>query len=326
MKDLPLISVIVPVYKVEQYLDQCIRSIVEQTYRNLEIILVDDGSPDNCGAICDAWAAKDERIRVIHQNNSGGGAARNAALDAASGELISFVDSDDYISRDMLEYLYSLLKLGADIAECGYLQTEDDNAVFGEKAGDPAFYTAEEAMACHIQDTVFRQLIWNKLYRREVVGDTRFPVGTRIDDEFFTYRLLAGAKRLVRSDKVCYAYRQQAGSVMHQKNLVKIRESIAAKRQRLEFICCHMPQLEQEAKVELFLTCIYCLQTYLRELSGAPLAAAKAEVLGVMQSLKPLDLSRVSSAKQKHLLRLGQKMPVGVSRLLNFLIDIHILT
>ena len=112
------ISVIVPIYKAEQYLDRCIQSIVDQTFKNLEIILVDDGSPDNCGDMCDAWAAKDSRIQVIHQPNAGGGAARNAALDIASGAFVGMVDSDDYIAPDMFLHLHELLETGADIAEC----------------------------------------------------------------------------------------------------------------------------------------------------------------------------------------------------------------
>ena len=126
----PLISVIVPVYKVEPYLDKCISSIVNQTYKNLEIILVDDGSPDNCPAMCDAWAEKDSRIRVLHQRNQGGGAARNAGLDLTSGSLIAFVDSDDYIAPVMYAHLYELLKSGADIAECSYVEVAGNDAVF----------------------------------------------------------------------------------------------------------------------------------------------------------------------------------------------------
>ena len=118
MTQLPLISVIVPVYKVENYLDCCVQSIVNQTYSNLEIILIDDGSPDASGAMCDAWAEKDSRIRVIHQENAGGGAARNAGLDAARGEIISMIDSDDYICPRMYAYLVSLMTEDVDIAEC----------------------------------------------------------------------------------------------------------------------------------------------------------------------------------------------------------------
>ena len=104
MTDLPLISVVVPVYRVEKYLDHCIRSIVEQTYSNLEILLVDDGSPDGSGEICDRWARKDARIRVIHKQNAGAGAARNTALDTAGGDIIAFVDSDDYLHPNMLSH------------------------------------------------------------------------------------------------------------------------------------------------------------------------------------------------------------------------------
>ena len=179
MNKLPLISVIVPVYKVEAYLDKCVSSVAEQTYNNLEIILVDDGSPDNSPAMCDAWAEKDNRIRVIHQKNAGSGASRNAALDIAQGEFIAFVDSDDYIAPDMYAHLFSLLEQGADIAECGYINVTDDAAVFQERGFNAQKYTAEEAMHLHIQDTAFRQLIWNKLYRREVIGGIHFPKGKK---------------------------------------------------------------------------------------------------------------------------------------------------
>ena len=118
MKKTPLISVIIPVYRVEKYLDRCLRSITEQTYRNLEIILVDDGSPDNSGAICDAWAARDSRIRVIHKENAGAGAARNTGLNVASGDVVSMIDSDDYLEIHMYEHLLSLMTEDVDIAEC----------------------------------------------------------------------------------------------------------------------------------------------------------------------------------------------------------------
>ena len=323
--DQPLISVIVPVYKVEKYLDQCVASIVNQTYRNLEIILVDDGSPDSSGAICDAWARKDSRIRVIHQENGGGGKARNTALDAAVGSLVAFVDSDDYIAPDMFSHLYNLLNRGADIAECGYVVTEGDDAVFGKEKTEITEYSTEEAMLCHIQDTLFRQLIWNKLYRRETIGDIRFPVGTKIDDEFFTYRVLGNAGKLLRSDCRCYAYRQQSGSVMHQKNPVKIREGIRAKQERLAYLHKSFPQLEDEAGRELLMSCIYALQGYRKELDSSARKQASREICQVIDQLGPVDVSDVS-AKQRLLLRMAQKWPETVAALLNFLIDIHILT
>lgn len=177
--DTAKISVIVPVYKVEPYLDKCISSIVNQTYKNLEIILVDDGSPDNCPAMCDAWAEKDSRIRVLHQRNQGGGAARNAGLDLASGSLIAFVDSDDYIVPDMYAHLYTLLEQSVDIAECSYVEVVGDDAVFA-CGYETHSYTVQEAMEEHIRDRVFRQLIWNKLYRRHVMDGIRFPTDKRL--------------------------------------------------------------------------------------------------------------------------------------------------
>ena len=132
-----LISVIIPVYKVEKYLDECLASVTGQTYRNLEIILVDDGSPDRCGEICDQWANKDNRIRVIHKQNGGLADARNAGIDVATGDYISFVDSDDYVDEDFLEGLYSALKkFNTKLAICN-MTTFDENGKTDEKFCQP---------------------------------------------------------------------------------------------------------------------------------------------------------------------------------------------
>lgn len=326
MSQLPLISVIVPVYRVERYLDKCVSSILSQTYEDLEVILVDDGSPDGSGAICDRWAEKDSRVRVIHQANAGGGAARNAGLDIARGDLIAFVDSDDYIAPDMYAYLYTLLQQGADIAECGHVETERDDVLFPEEEGTVRWYSAEEAMACHIQDTAFRQLIWDKLYRRNMVEGVRFPVGTKIDDEYFTYQLLARADRLVCSEKQCYAYRQQPGSIMHQKDPRKKLEGLRAKQERLAFLQKNMPRLADQAKAELMLSCIYAMQTCLRDLTGEDRKAAAEEIRALIRQLQPLDVGCADSARQRILLRAAVHQPEAVAKLLNFLIDIHILT
>ena len=210
-----LLSIAVPCYNSQDYMEHCVESLLPGG-EDVEILIIDDGSKDNTAAIADRLEAEHPGIvRAIHQENAGGGAARNAGLDAARGERIAFVDSDDYIAPDCYQYLHTLLEEGADIAECDFVETESNDAVFGTDAGGISFYTPMEAMRCHIRDTAFRQLIWNKLYRRETVGDIRFPVGTKIDDEFFTYRVLGNAKRLVRSSRKLYAYRQQPDSVMH---------------------------------------------------------------------------------------------------------------
>ena len=170
-----MISIIIPVYKVEKYLDKCIKSIVSQTYSNLEIILVDDGSPDKSGLICDKWATLDSRIRVVHQKNAGAGAARNVALKLAQGEFISFVDSDDYLSVNMFKNLLSYFEEDIDIVECEFISVEEDDVLFiDEKSVQARVFSSEEAMREHIADHYFRQLIWNKLYRRSCIKNVYF--------------------------------------------------------------------------------------------------------------------------------------------------------
>ena len=254
-----LVSVIVPVYKTEKYLNHCINSIVGQTYNNLEIILVDDGSPDRCPAICDLWKEKDERIKVFHQVNAGGGQARNLALDKSKGKFVIFVDSDDYIAPFMIEFLYKQFQDDVDIVECGYCITHNDNAEFDEESEGYRWesFGAEEAVLENIKDRMFRQIIWNKMYRKSVVGDVRFPVRKNIDDEFWTYQVLGNARKVIYTNKVLYAYRQQENSVMHSLNAVRRFQALEAKLQRHEYICKYMPALKNENICNIWFTCLY---------------------------------------------------------------------
>ena len=265
-----LISVIVPVYKVEKYLDRCVQSIVDQTYSNLEIILVDDGSPDNCGAMCDAWAEKDSRIKVIHKENGGGAQARNAGLDCATGEYIGFVDSDDYILPEMYEVLLGVLhSFDSEIAECGYCTFEADEIITGDAAENTVrVFDTEQALFENIRDKICRQLVWNKLYSRSVLEDVRFVEGKLIDDEFFTYRALGNAARTAVTSRILYCYRQQAASTMHQAYSLRRLEVIEAKQMRMEYISGIYPNLVPHAQRDYLFTCIYHGQLAQRSLPG----------------------------------------------------------
>lgn len=326
MEALPLISVIVPVYKVEPYLDKCVRSIVEQTYTNLEIILVDDGSPDRCGEICDEWAARDGRIQVIHKENGGAGQARNVALDKASGELIGFVDSDDYIAPDMYRQLLELIADGADIAECDYQEIPDDSALFSRTKGYVTEYTSTQAMKLHINDVAFRQIIWNKLYKREVIGNVRFPVGTTIDDEFFTYVPLSRAQKLAHTSSSLYAYRQQPNSIMHQPFSLRRLQGIQAKTLRLDYIREYMPELTEEGKTDLFLSCLYTMRSSLQWLDGEELESARTYIWKTLTDILPLKARKTDKLKRRLLTVLAQVDFEKTCKFLNFLQDIHVIT
>ena len=267
----PLINVIVPVYKVEPYLDKCISSIVNQTYKNLEIILVDDGSPDSCPAMCDAWAEKDSRIRVIHKTNGGLSDARNAGMTVATGELMAFVDSDDWIAPDMYEYLYQrLTEDNSDIAACGVqmvwenktpsrMLTRDGNCVLNQ----------EEAMRAIIEESWLKQPVWYKLYKTALVRDILFPKGKCHEDVFWSYQAVGKAKKVSISDYIGYYYLQRGGSIMGAGYSLKRLDAVEAKVQRCAYIQERFPALSPLAIKDIWFTCIYQGQLALRALNKA---------------------------------------------------------
>lgn len=302
----PLISVIVPVYKVEPYLDKCISSIVNQTYRNLEIILVDDGSPDNCPAICDAWAEKDSRIRVIHQKNQGGGAARNAGFDVAIGKYIGLVDSDDYIEAHMYEHLIGFMDEYTDIAECTIEKVvNDDERLDNGDVFEKYTFDTRTAMQLHIMDVFFKQTPPNKLYRRKVIDSVPFPVGKSIDDEFWTYRVIANARKLVHSTCKMYAYRQQPKSVMHSMPVNKRIQAVEAKIQLHEYIQQKFPELFDFSVRDLWFTCIYQGQLAMRELDADAVRSTMADLTTVLKE-NPISM-RACNTKEKLWLILARK-------------------
>ena len=327
MSDLPLISVIVPVYNVEKYLNRCVESIVGQTYDNLEILLVDDGSTDNSGILCDVWSERDERVQVIHKKNGGAGAARNVALDMAKGEFVGLVDSDDYLDLHMYAHLYSLIQQGADIAECTIVWTDSDNASMDDgSAAEVHYYFTEQAMQLSIREEAFCQTPPNKLYRRSTIADIRFPEGNLIDDEFWTYRVIGNARRLTHSSSHMYAYRQQTASAMHKPYSLKRLQGLDARLQRLKYLQQHMPSLEYEAKNDLFFSCLFSMQSCLRHLTKDELNIAREKISVILEQITPIPSDPKASIKKNLLLKAAQKSFENTCKALNFLIDIHVLS
>ena len=217
----PLISVIVPVYKVENYLGRCVESLLAQTYENIEIILVDDGSPDNCPVMCDEYAKEYEKIRVIHQENKGLSGARNAGIDNAKGEYLAFVDSDDLWSPHFLESLYKALKENdADIAQCRweYMHGDELKEAYDADAKTVCFTGREMLANLYIQTGAYYVVAWNKLYKKELFENIRYPEGRIHEDEATTYKLFDLAKKCVFVDNALYGYYVGSGGTSITRN------------------------------------------------------------------------------------------------------------
>lgn len=241
---MPTISIIIPVYKVEQYLDKCVESVLAQTEKDLEIILVDDGSPDACPKMCDAWAARVPNIRVVHKANGGLSSARNAGIDVAQGDYIGFIDSDDYILPDMYECLLNALRANhADISICGYTYVDQ---VTG--AADPV-----ESGKCALKDEVlsreeayekinafrsgysFYVTAWNKLYKKEVFTNSRFPEGKLHEDEYSVHHFFRQCQRIATISKPLYMYVQRSGSIMNTGVSIRSLDAVNALYDRYTF-------------------------------------------------------------------------------------------
>lgn len=214
----PLISVIVPVYNVERYLDQCVESLIGQTYERLEIILVDDGSTDSSGEQCNAWANRDNRIRAVHQCNAGLAAARNTGLDLAKGEYIGFVDSDDYVLPDMFgTLLHNLQESDADLSIISYERENPDGSTYCNAFPDKKIVmTSQEAFAYVNQHGYFYVTAWDKLAKKELFDNLRYPLdAVYAEDSPVTYQLLDKADRIVYDSTPLYRYRMSENSQSH---------------------------------------------------------------------------------------------------------------
>lgn len=238
------ISVIVPIYRVEDYLHRCIDSIIYQTYSNLEIILVDDGSDDKCAVICDGFALLDNRIKVIHKENGGLSSARNTGLGVATGELIAFVDPDDYINHHMYEKMVeSLIQYNAEIVMCNckyiYSDSEHESPETNIDVNDIQIFDGHEAqylMCADYLSRVIYTVAWNKLYKRELFEGITYPAGRIHEDEARTHELLYKAKTICYiKEPFYYYYQRPEGIVNSSENSLKKLQLIDAYIDRLVF-------------------------------------------------------------------------------------------
>lgn len=231
------ISVIIPIYKVEDYLETCIESVLRQTYSNLEIILVDDGSPDHCGEICEKYAQKDKRIQIIHKENGGLSSARNAGLDVATGEYIAFIDSDDCVAETFIETLYQLcLKEDAEIAECDFVKFSNQIKEVHREKQVEVISSFEMQARIYSDDYVRTIVVWNKLYHQNIYANLRFPEGKIHEDEFTSYKAFDTVKKKIAiTNEVLYYYRSSENSIMGKKFYMKRLDALQALEERKEY-------------------------------------------------------------------------------------------
>lgn len=262
------LSIIVPVYQVEAHIDECITSILDQTFRDFELILVDDGSLDRCPAICDAYAQKDSRIRVIHHKNQGLSAARNTGLQAARGDYIGFVDSDDFIEASMYEKLLdNLEREKADISVCGRYKVWGDKKIQEQKSN--VYKVMDSAQALALMNTnvlgYFDVAAWDKIYKRSCFKGIEFPEGKLCEDWFVMYKLFFNARRIVYDSIPLYNYRQRTGSITHGKKVNTM--SLVASLEVLNFVRTQQPQYVREAQFAYVFAGIGVIDNYIEQSS-----------------------------------------------------------
>ena len=321
-----LISIIIPVYNVEKYLDRCMESVLGQTYVNTEIILVDDGSSDLSGRICDSYIDKDSRVRVIHKENGGLSSARNAGIKASTGSILSFIDSDDWVDSFFLEKLYlELENHHADAVGCQYLMLSA--ADITEKAVDSnnhykyskKIYSCNQAMDSLIRDRI-KQVVWNKIYRREVIEGIAFEEGRYHEDVFCSYQVFARIQKYIELTYTGYYYFQREDSIMGEKYSLTRLDAVDAKCRRQQFLKEKMPQHAGTAGISLWFTCIYHGQQSLRFLKGTERQEA---IMFLVRAMKEHPLTETDykdvPLRQRIWLRLAAELFAGTCLIRNIM-------
>lgn len=285
-----LVSIIVPVYNVENYVEECIKSIVNQFYKNLEIIIIDDGSTDNSAKIIKKWEKIDSRIKYIYQQNKGLSGARNTGIVHAKGVYVQFVDSDDVISPEMTNILVKNLETtNADISVCDY-ESFNDKYLFDNNENIVYEYDSHEAMIMILKDIKLKQVAWNKLYLLDEIKNNLFPEGKYHEDVFWTYKSIGKAKKICYCPKKLYGYRQRAGSIMNTNYNKKRFDIFEALEERYIYISKNYPDLVLLAKESYANTCLYHYQLLCR-LKPKEYKIMKKEIYNKFKKIKLMSIT-----------------------------------
>ena len=260
----PLISVIVPVYKVEEYLVKCVDSIRNQSMKDIEIILVDDGSPDHCGLMCDELAEEDNRITVVHKDNGGLSDARNAGIDVARADLVAFIDSDDYIDPDMMEFLYNnLRKADADLSVCGLCHHFGDVIQLSEDKLN-GYHVADTEEAIRLELTEVPVTAVNKLYKKSLFDHVRFPKGKLYEDAHTMTPVILETRRVVYDIQPKYHYIHRENSITTKNFRMQSLSLIEANENNMRLILDRYPELKKPAEFRYYWSFFWILEYMLR--------------------------------------------------------------
>lgn len=311
-----LVSIIVPIYNVENYLDKCVQSIVDQSYKNLEIILVDDGSPDNCPKMCDEWAKKDERIVVIHKSNGGLSDARNVGIAASKGEYIGFVDGDDWIETNFVRLLAEKLDMGADIADCATRLCDEDNAtILVRGAHENMSLASADALKLLLQENTVFQTVWNKLYKRNIIINTPFEFGKYHEDNFWTWQVFLSAEKVFLIKEPLYNYVQRGNSIMGENYSSKRLDGLEAVFECFSHLNSDKEYRELVSR-KLVSDCMYNLQCTFKYLNGPQQKEAKRIITDYIKKSK---IKANDKALNSVWLKAFIKCPVIISKIRNML-------
>ncbi|MGI6154260.1 MAG: glycosyltransferase [Christensenellaceae bacterium] len=295
------ISIIIPIYNVEPYLRKCLDSVIAQTYSNLEIILVDDGSPDHCGAICDEYAAVDPRIKVIHQKNKGLCGSRNAGLAIATGEYIGFVDPDDWIAPDMYEYLLkNALAYEADITCCRYYRVIPGKETTSRCDGMTYVYTPEEAVRELVKRFVIRNIFCNKLFSRKMFEDVRFPQDRVYEGTAMMYKLIEKANKIVSLGDPKYYYFDNSSSIIRSNSFKNMMDYAIAHIDRYNDLVPRYPDLQKKLMTETV--------KVLRRLAYVGAKATKETLLSQQSDIEYMQKFLDDNMMYIHSLRLSRRV------------------
>ena len=320
-ENMKLISIIIPVYNTEKYLERCLNSLIQQTVKKIEIILVDDGSTDNSGNICDVYAHNYGNIKVIHQMNRGQAAARNEGLKIASGKYIGFVDSDDWVKCDMYETMLEVIENeNCDVVECDYIQTDkfsQTTEVVADIERKPKIFSGDEILREHLQGTYFKSVIWNKLYRKEII-ECLFIENKHLEDIFWLYPVLANCKKGAHIYKNLYFYYQRPDSLSGEPYSLKKLEAVECAVERAKFIEKNRGALLPYAEANKIGLGLYHYQKLLLNLSLDRQGSNRKYIYNMVKRNKS-GWQNVVSWKQKMWLKMFIKFPEFTGRLRNYL-------